>query len=266
MLRAEVLNRINSRKKAAVIISYADALFEQVVTRKELNQNTLNLSEGEKISLDFLNETLFEYQFERVDYVTQAGEFSVRGGIVDVYSFANNLPFRIEFYGDEVDSIRTFDVESQLSIDRVPKMQILPNLEDKQLLESRESLLDYLPTDCWIWMREPDRVYQQLNSLFEKSKEAYSKLSGSIAREKPKNLFIDGKTLEASLFHRHRILETTNASLSFECLPQPAFNKHFKLLSEKLNELTAQGYKNYLICSNSKQVDRFEAIFKDIGQ
>ncbi len=266
LLRAEVLNRINSRKKAAVIISYADALFEQVVTRKELNQNTLNLSEGEKISLDFLNETLFEYQFERVDYVTQAGEFSVRGGIVDVYSFANNLPFRIEFYGDEVDSIRTFDVESQLSIDRVPKMQILPNLEDKQLLESRESLLEYLPTNCWIWMREPDRVYKQLDSLFEKSKEAYSKLSGSIAREKPENLFIDGKTLEASLFHRHRILETTNASLSFECLPQPAFNKHFKLLSEKLNELTAQGYKNYLICSNSKQVDRFEAIFKDIGQ
>lgn len=266
LLRAEVLNRINSRKKAAVIVSYADALFEQVVTRKGLNKYTLNLSEGEKISLDFLNETLFEYQFERVDFVTQAGEFSVRGGIVDVYSFANNLPFRIEFYGDEVDSIRTFDIETQLSIDRVPKMQILPNLEDKQLIESRQSLLEYLPKNCWIWLKEPVLIYKHLDTLFEKSKAAYSKLSGNIDRETPENLFINGKSLETALFHRHRILESSQSEFSFNCLPQPAFNKHFKLLSEKLNDLTSQGYRNYLICSNSKQVDRFEAIFKDIGQ
>ena len=115
LLRAEVLNRINSRKKPAVIVTYPDALFEKVVTRKELDKNTLKIKLEDTLSLDFLNEVLFEYQFKRVDFVTEPGEFSVRGGIVDVFSFSHDEPYRIEFFGDEVDSIRTFDVETQLS-------------------------------------------------------------------------------------------------------------------------------------------------------
>ena len=124
LLRAEVLNRINSRKKPAVIVTYPDALFEKVVTRKELDKNTQKIKLGDEISLDFLNEVLFEYQFKRVDFVTEPGEFSVRGGIVDVFSFSHDEPYRIEFFGDEVDSIRTFDVETQLSTDKVKKITI----------------------------------------------------------------------------------------------------------------------------------------------
>ena len=126
LLRAEVLNRINSRKKPAIIVTYPDALFEKVVTRKELERNTLKIAVSDKVSIDFVNEVLFEYQFKRVDFVTEPGEFSLRGGIVDVFSFSHDEPYRIEFFGDEVDSIRTFDVETQFSIEQIKENQHYP--------------------------------------------------------------------------------------------------------------------------------------------
>jgi transcription-repair coupling factor (superfamily II helicase) len=123
LLRAEVLNRINSQKKPALVVTYPEALFEKVLSRKELEKSTFKVAVGEELSLDFFNEVLFEYQFKRVDFVTEPGEFSVRGGIVDVFSFSNDEPYRIEFFGDEVDSIRTFDIESQLSIKSIKKLK-----------------------------------------------------------------------------------------------------------------------------------------------
>src|SRR5690606_14085724 len=112
LMRAEVLNRLNTHKKPILIVSYTEALFEKVITRKQLNQNTLKITVGDQITIDFVNEMLFEYNFKRVDFVSEPGEFSVRGGIIDVYSFSNENPFRIEFFGNEIDSIRTFDVET----------------------------------------------------------------------------------------------------------------------------------------------------------
>ena len=141
LLRAEVLNRINSRKKPALIVSYPEALFEKVVTRKELDKNTLKVAVGDQVSIDFINEVLFEYEFKRVDFITEPGEFSVRGGILDVFSFSNENPFRIEFFGNEVDSIRTFDVETQLSIEKQKKIKIIPNVENKFFQENRERFL-----------------------------------------------------------------------------------------------------------------------------
>ena len=141
LLRSEVLNRINSRKKPAIIVTYPTALFEQVVTKKELEKNTLKVGVSENLSIDFVNEVLFEYNFERVDFVTEPGEFSVRGGIIDVFSFSNDEPYRIEFFGNEVDSIRTFDVETQLSKEKLKKVSIMPNVENKSLQEHRESFL-----------------------------------------------------------------------------------------------------------------------------
>ena len=135
LLRAEVLNRINSQKKPAIIVTYPDALFEKVVTRKELERNTLKVTVNDNLSIDFVNEVLFEYQFKRVDFVTEPGEFSVRGGIVDVFSFSHDEPYRIEFFGDEVDSIRTFDVETQLSTEQIKKINIIPNVANKFLDE-----------------------------------------------------------------------------------------------------------------------------------
>ena len=133
LLRSEVLNRINSRKKPALIVTYPDALFEQVVTKAELNRNTLKINLKDNLSLDFVNEVLFEYNFNKVDFVTEPGEFSVRGGIIDVFSFSHDEPYRIEFFGNEVDSIRTFDVETQLSTEKLSKINIMPNVEKQNI-------------------------------------------------------------------------------------------------------------------------------------
>ena len=133
LLRSEVLNRINSRKKPAIIVSYPEALFEKVITKKELERHTLKIGTGDNLSIDFVNEVLFEYNFKRTDFVTEPGEFSVRGGILDVFSFSNDNPYRIEFFGDEVESIRSFDVDTQLSTETIKKITIIPNMENKMM-------------------------------------------------------------------------------------------------------------------------------------
>jgi len=154
LLRAEVLNRINSRKKPSIIVTYPDALFEKVVTRKELEKNTLKISVGDQLSLDFVNEVLFEYQFKRVDFVSEPGEFSVRGGIVDVFSFSNDEPYRIEFFGDDIDSIRTFDVETQLSTSQIKKIEIIPNVANKLLQENMQSFLEVIPSKTIVFTKD----------------------------------------------------------------------------------------------------------------
>ena len=128
LLRAEVLNRINSQKKPALIVTYPDALFEQVITKSELKRNTLKLAVADSLSIDFIHDLLHEYKFNRVDFVVDPGDYAIRGGIIDVFSFSNDHPYRIEFFGDQIDSIRTFDIESQLSIDRLTKIDSMSNV------------------------------------------------------------------------------------------------------------------------------------------
>lgn len=267
LLRAEVLNRLSSRKKPAVIVSFPDALFEQVVTRSEISKNTLQLKVEDSIGLDFLNETLFEYQFERVDYVYRPGEFSIRGGIVDVFSFSNDLPYRIEFFGDEVDSIRTFDPESQLSEEKVKSIQILPNVEDKFQMEKRQSFLEFVRQKTWVWMEDQASLLKRLDHLFEIAEDTYSRLQGETRRQSPQELFLSSAQFEKEIsLHKRFCLDQRDPEIRFESIPQPSFNKQFELLSEKLNELTLDGYQNYLLCSSSSQVERFDAIFEDIGK
>ena len=193
LLRAEVLNRINSRKKPAIIVTYPESLFEKVVTKKELEKNTLKVAVGDKISIDFINEVLFEYEFKRVDFITEPGEFSVRGGIIDVFSFSNDNPYRIEFFGNEVDSIRSFDVETQLSIEKKNKITIIPNVENKFFQEDRESFLDYISSNTTLFIQNTDALLSKLDSLFAKAEDAYSKLSGTVKHLAPEQLFLNQK-------------------------------------------------------------------------
>ena len=144
LLRAEVLNRLSNSGQPLIVVSYPEALFEKVITRKQLEQNTLKISKGDQLTIELLNEVLFSYNFNRTDFVTEPGEFSVRGGIVDVFSFSNNEPYRIEFFGNEVESIRTFDVETQLSTTQLSKITIIPNVENKEGNEVRQSFLEYI--------------------------------------------------------------------------------------------------------------------------
>lgn len=270
LLRAEVLNRISNRRKAPLIVSYAEALFEQVITKKELRANTLQVKLGEKLGIEFLNETLFAYHFERVDFVTDPGQFSIRGGIADVYSFAHDHPVRIEFFGDEVESIRTFDVETQLSIDPIKKMEIVPNVENKKVLESRESFLKYIPEKTWIWAKDISTTSQILDRLYNKAEEIFATLSSDIRHYKPYELFTRGEDFQRDL-KDYTVVEfgsrkyPVESRTSFNAQPQPSFNKNFDLLRDTLNANTQKGYTNYLLCGSQQQIERFHSIFEDLG-
>ena len=269
LLRAEVLNRINSRKKPALIITYPDALFEKVVTRKELEKNTLKIATNDTLSLDFVNEVLFEYQFQRVDFVTEPGEFSVRGGIVDVFSFSNDEPYRIEFFGDEVDSIRTFDVETQLSTDQIKKITIIPNVENKALQETRESFLKYIASKTVVFAKDIDLLSARIDKNFEKAEQAFETLSNEIKRSTPEELFATSALIKKQLLDftlveiGNRPLTKADYTIKFDTKPQPSFNKQFDLLIQNLNENHEEGYKNYIFCVSEQQAKRFHDIFDD---
>lgn len=273
LLRAEVLNRINSQKKPAIIVTYPDALFEQVVTRKELERHTLKVGVNDDLSIEFVNEVLFEYQFKRVDFVTEPGEFSVRGGIVDVFSFSHDQPYRIEFFGDEVDSIRTFDVETQLSIEQIKKINIIPNVANKLLQESRQSFLKYIAQKTVICLKNADLLFSRIDDFYEKAEEAFKGLSEDIKHAKPEALFCNATLLKKQLLGFSIIefgtsvimsnLGESSQSIDFNTTPQPAFNKQFNLLIEDLNANHNKGYTNYIACVSEQQAKRFHDIFDD---
>ncbi|WP_282122760.1 transcription-repair coupling factor [Algibacter mikhailovii] len=295
LLRAEVLNRINSQKKPAIIVTYPDALFEKVVTRKELERNTLKVGVGDNLSIDFVNEVLFEYQFKRVDFVTEPGEFSVRGGIVDVFSFSNDEPYRIEFFGDEVDSIRTFDVETQLSVEQIKKINIIPNVANKMVQESRQSFLKYIAQKTVICLKNADLLFSRIEDFYSKAEEAFKALSSDIKHAEPNELFCNAELLKKQLldfsiiefgstavFNNDVISSKTpqsdsldeittlqaprNGEIIFKTTPQPSFNKQFNLLIEDLNTNHNKGYTNYIACVSEQQAKRFHDIFDDVEE
>jgi len=285
LLRSEVLNRINSRKSPAIIVSYPDALFEQVVTKAELNRNTLKIGLNDQLTLDFVNEVLFEYDFNKVDFVSEPGEFSVRGGIIDVFSYANDEPFRIEFFGDEVESIRTFDIETQLSVDKLKKISIMPNIENKALTEKRESFLSYISSKTVVFTKNIDFLANRLDSFYTKAEEAYAELNSILNHAKPNALFCDGTAIKNQLqnftlieilnsrqtnkdseSHQKMLNQVQHNIIQFNTRPQPSFNKNFDLLIKNFQENTANGFKNYLFCDSQKQVERFHDIFNNVEE
>ncbi len=272
LLRAEVLNRINSRKKPSVTVTYPEALFEKVVTKKELDKNTLKISEGDQMSIEFINEVLFEYEFKRVDFITEPGEFSVRGGIIDVFSFSNDHPYRIEFFGNEVDSIRSFDVETQLSIEKQKKIAIIPNIENKFFQENRESFLDYIPKDTVVFIQNTEFVVSILEKLFLKAEDIFKNLNATIQHVEPNKIFLQHKEFLRNALN-FSVVELSSKptfavtkTFEFYTQPQPSFNKQFDLLLNNLNDNHFNGYKNYLFCSNAAQEKRFHDIFESLDE
>lgn len=271
LLRAEVLNRINSRKRPCIIVTYPEALFEKVVTRRQLDRNTLKMAVGDLLSIDFINETLFEYNFKRVDFVSEPGEFSVRGGIIDVFSFSNDNPYRIEFFGNEVDSIRSFDVETQLSIEPQKKITIIPNIENKFVEEKRESFLEYISDKTIIFTENTELLTHQLDKLFVKAKETFAGFSSDIKHQKPEELFLSKSEFldRAELFtyveFSGKPVFDIKAEFQFNIKPQPSFNKQFDLLRDNLIENQKMGYKNFLFSSSEAQSKRFDDIFQSIS-
>ena len=269
LMRAEVLNRFSSKRKPSCIVTYPDAIFEKVITKKELNKNTLKLSVGENISIDLLNETMFEYDFEYTDFVSEPGQFAIRGGIVDIFSFSNEHPYRIELFDDEVESIRSFNINTQLSIQEVKRLKIIPNLENKGKTESRVSFIHYLEDKAQIWIKDKTFCSAQLDKLYQKALESYKDIEGEKKHLTPNELFINSKVF-SSVIQDFQIVsfgmqnEDNSKEIKFESSFQPSFNKQFDLIIEHFNQKTEEGYENIILCSTLKQEERFQNIFEKI--
>ena len=269
--RAEVLEKL-SDKKNTWIITYPEALFEKIPTKKNLVKHTMRLEVSKTYSTDFLNELLLEYQFDRVDFVYEPGQFSIRGGILDVFSFANEHPFRIEFFGDEVESIRTFDAASQLSIANHQFFNVVPNIQSGQSLEIQETLLGFVGNQTICWMADVDRTFEVLKREYERAVAIHSQHDGPVQYALPQDKFVSHLSFEEQLA-AHRVIEygpvfhfkATHAE-TFDCPPQPSFNKDFERLHTDLLARKADGYQNLIFSNQPRQVERLYQIFSDIGR
>jgi transcription-repair coupling factor (superfamily II helicase) len=274
ILRTKVVDRLGSRetdanKKYLVIVTSPEGLAEKVITHNKLIGNTLHLTKGEKISPAFIQEILDEYRFNRVDFVYEPGQYAIRGSIVDVFSFSSHDPFRIDFFGNVVESIRTFDVESQLSREPQQHISILPNVQELTIEDVSEPIVDYLENGATIWTSDLRYCADRLNEIFNQV--------GSRATTSGENTMTGQEQLTTgnyllSVLHRFNLIEFSSRpfypdsrQLSFNTVPQPAFKKNFSLLSDKLLQLTELGYVNYILSDNEKQIERLVAIFRDIN-
>lgn len=276
LMRAEILNILATKKKDSyVLITYPEAVYEKVVNKKSLKENTFSVKAGEKIDLPFIEELLITYDFEKADFVYEAGQFAVRGGIIDVFSYANDLPYRIELFGKEIETIRTFDAETQLSLDSVEEISIIPNIQTRLLSESRQSVVEFLPPDSFIWFKDQGHALGQIQDLYEQAVVRHESLGqgnsgSSTLLMAPERLF-DGKVEFLDKIASFRKIEfghvfsTESAkTYTFDTKPQPSFNKNFDLL---LNDLLAnehQGLVNIISSESEKQIERLKNILEEL--
>lgn len=272
LLRAETLNKLSKSNATTLIVTYPEALSEKVVTKKTLDENTFTIHKNDNLSIDFLNETLIEFDFHKVDFVFEPGQFSVRGGIVDIFSFANDEPYRVEFFGDEIDSIRTFNAASQLSKKQLTKFTIVPNIQDRLIKESRVSFLDFISNKSHIWIKDASILFDKLDKEFEKAEGAYAELKESTVKHLPPHeLFCNGELIKNNLAGKSIAELGTNVFFSTSVIqlnqkPQPAFNKNFEMLADKLLEREKFGFETLIASNNPQQIERLHSIFKDIGK
>jgi len=265
--RTQTLRRLSERRVASFIISYAEALVESVVTKKQLGETTLEIRKGEKIDMAFLEEVLQTYDFQLVDFVYEPGQYSIRGGIVDVFSYASTHPCRIDFFDDEVDSIRIFDTDTQRSLETVKKVNLIPNIQwEHEMGERRISFLDYIPSATTLWLDKPGLISDQVQSLYDKTDFNTEEEQG-ISKER---FLIPGthiaelmKQFKQVVFGVHHS-QDEKQTWRFNTTPQPAFNKNFDLLVANIKEQTAEGFSNNILSDNEKQLERLRAIFSEI--
>ena len=274
ILRTEVLSRLQKGEQLC-IVTYPDALAEKVVSQEELTDKTLKLSVGEHVDTEFITEVLGDYGFEHVDYVYEPGQYAVRGSIIDVFSFASEFPYRIDFFGDEVDSIRTFEVENQLSKERKESISIVPELNQWTLNNGQltVSFLEFLPKEAVLCMKDFLWTRENIQRVCD---EALSPQAVA-AREEIANAplpivsLIDGPefAMQALEFKRiefgNKPTGTPQATLTFDITAQPIFHKNFDLVSSTFTDYLERGYTLYICTDSEKQAKRLKDIFEERG-
>jgi transcription-repair coupling factor (superfamily II helicase) len=270
VLRAEVLEKINNGTNTW-IVTYPQALFEKIPTQKKLTENTLKVQKGKTYSLDFMNELLLEYGFERIDFVYEPGQFAIRGGILDVFSFANDQPFRVEFFGDEVDSIRTFDPVDQLSVNNHDFFNIIPNVQRHLMQDGFGTFLDFVGKQSTVWISSNQLIVSVLSKEYDKAVKIYEGLNHTIKQTIPSDLYTH-KTEWLEKLEAFSVVEwgpdfsfKPTVEIAFKVQSQPAFNKNFELLKEDLSARKKGGFTNLFFSNQPKQIERLYSIFEDIG-
>ncbi len=281
ILRTEVLSRLSEQSASSrplYVVSYPEALAEKVVSKKELTDNMLSLSVGAVVDVTVLENRLFELGFHRTDYVYEPGQFAIRGSIVDIYSFTSELPYRIDFFGDDVDSIRTFDVQSQLSKDKVETVCIVPEIESDD--SGFIPFTEFIPDSMVLAVSNLAFVFDRVSSVYE---EGFS--AQAIAEEKAilesdqlaeaekmrQNIIVSGEEFARDILNMRRVeLGTTHTeqptvTVKFETSPQPLFHKNFELVTLELGRLIADGYKINILADSEKQITRLKDIFDEIA-
>ena len=267
--RAEVLNEINGGREGCIIVSYPGALSEMVITQKELSEQTFSLNIGDTFTLDFLDEVFSEYGFEKVDFVYEPGQYAMRGGIVDVFSYSFDHPYRIEFFGEEIESIRKFDPVSQLSVSKLTRATIVPNVGNKTLHENRESFFHFIPADSVVWMSDVTSCELGLEKELEKATAHYERLVGETKRTPPAELYLDPEGFK-SLIEEFSVVEfgggktfPERLTIAYGMTEQPAFNKHFDMIATNLIANNRNGYVNVIVSGQATQLERLHDIFTD---
>jgi len=189
-MRAEVLNEINKKHQQTIIVSFPEALAENVVTKKLLSKNTFDINIGETYDMEFIDEAFHEFGFVKVDYVFEPGQYSVRGGIVDVFSYSFDYPYRIEFFDDEVESIRKFEPVSQLSVNKMTRATIVPHVGEKMLHDSRESFFEFMPPDAITWYKDYKLCAHGIEKELKKAENLFENLESELNHLPPSKLYI----------------------------------------------------------------------------
>ena len=276
ILRTEALAALNASQPSLYIVSYPDAVAELVVSREKLEDRTLPLQNGETIDPTDIVKTLREYGFREVDYVYEPGQFARRGSILDVFSYSSEYPFRIDFFGDDIDSIRTFEVETQLSRDKRDKVEIVPELAAND--SEKVPVLDFLPEGTIIALRDLQYVCDAVAQIYDEgfSQQAVTERLETVTEmersEIMKQMKRESQLVSGELFKRrlldfrtiefgHRSGRLSDAILHFNISPQPLFHKNFDLIKQTFDDFQMRGYKLYILADNQKQQERLKEIF-----
>ena len=283
--RAETLSVINNLTKLEregklttplFVFTYPEALGEKVVNRRFLTENTFTIRQGDKLDTNFLGEVLAEYDFERAEFAYEPGQYAIRGGIVDIYSYSSDLPFRLELFGDEVESIRTFNPETQLSETAKQSFSIVPNVQKRVAISERDSFLNFMPDSATIWVKDWASLADGVDKMFEKVQLHFADIEAStgdiLLVGQPKQLYDDSDAFKKTIGNRQiiefgqRMSQKKHLRLEFDTSPQPSFNKNFDLLAKALSDFQAKHFTNIISSDSPRQLERLETIFEELDR
>ncbi|MDR3287550.1 MAG: transcription-repair coupling factor [Prevotellaceae bacterium] len=248
--RTKCLNLLKDRRQKNIcIITYPEGLAEKVVSPNALSKNTLNIKKNDRIGLDFIVEMLMSYEFERTDFVFEPGQYSVRGSILDIFSYSANRPYRIDFFGDDVESIRVFDLDTQLSVERLDEIEIVSNLKQD---EKNAAIFDFIDVSACLWFDDYDFCAEKTNEINKINSQNFIS-KNDFCEQSEKNQLL--------LFSSSKILKNST-QIDFKTSPQPNFNKNFDLLFKNISENQENNYNTVILFDNIVQNERLQQIFE----